>query len=209
VRFDGEYQNDYAGWVVGLGDINADGYSDVSIVTMSTLALTSRAYVVLGEPDPPERLNLGQLGERGFTIRGVEGNWFSAGYGAMAAGDMDGDGLLDLAIGESTPKGKRVIVIFGVPPSSVLFIRGDTNDDKTVDLSDAVFVLTHLFLGGLAPPCDDAADADDNGTIEITDAIYLLGHLFLGRIKPPAPFPERGEDPTADALGCGGVLRGG
>ena len=33
-----------------------------------------------------------------------------------------------------------------------LFIRGDTNGDGTVDLSDAQATLNYLFLGGLPPP---------------------------------------------------------
>ena len=54
------------------------------------------------------------------------------------------------------------------------FLRGDASGDGEVVISDAIFALGYLFLGGDAPPCDDAADANDDGTLEITDAIYIL-----------------------------------
>ncbi len=59
-----------------------------------------------------------------------------------------------------------------------------------------------MFLGGPEPGCKDAADADDNGEVEVTDPIDVRQHLFVGGPEPPAPYPEREEDPTADALSC-------
>lgn len=41
--------------------------------------------------------------------------------------------------------------------SPAAFLRGDANASGKVDLSDAVFTLNWLFLGGLAPSCPDAA----------------------------------------------------
>jgi hypothetical protein len=82
------------------------------------------------------------------------------------------------------------------------FLRGDMSGDGAVDLTDAINVLDHLFLGGATPTCEDAADADDNGSLEITDAVKVLGYLFLGSAEPPAPGPRVcGVDPTADGFG--------
>ena len=83
------------------------------------------------------------------------------------------------------------------------FRRGDGNGDGEMDLSDAVFVLMHLFLGGTEPPCIDSADADDGGNLDITDAVYSLSFLFLGGPAPPGPFLDCGVDPTSDGLDCG------
>ncbi|MCZ6795136.1 MAG: hypothetical protein O7J95_16150 [Planctomycetota bacterium] len=88
-------------------------------------------------------------------------------------------------------------------PPTVAFRRGDTGGDGVLDLSDAVFILNFLFLGGPLPACEDAADTDDDGSWNITDAVFLLGFLFLGSSPPPPRFPEPGLDPTADRLGCG------
>ena len=83
-----------------------------------------------------------------------------------------------------------------------LFQRGDVNSDSTYDITDAVFLLNHLFLGGLTPSCRDAADANDDGGLDISDAVVILGYLFLGEGAPPAPFDDCSADPTTDALDC-------
>ncbi|MEM7236077.1 MAG: FG-GAP-like repeat-containing protein [Planctomycetota bacterium] len=85
------------------------------------------------------------------------------------------------------------------------FQRGDANADGRVDISDSIFVLSYLFLGGEAPPCLSAADADDSGALDLTDGAFINLFLFLGGMTPPAPGPFRcGEDPTRD-LGCHGL----
>jgi CD109 antigen len=85
------------------------------------------------------------------------------------------------------------------------FVRGDSNDDAIVNLSDAVAALGFLFLGnwqGARPFCEDAADSNDDGRLNITDSILTLQYLFLGGPAPRAPYPDAGEDPTADELRC-------
>jgi len=44
---------------------------------------------------------------------------------------------------------------------STSFLRADANADFQVNLSDAVFILKYLFLSGMAPTCEKAADAND------------------------------------------------
>jgi hypothetical protein len=82
-----------------------------------------------------------------------------------------------------------------------LFLRGDTNRDATLDISDAVATLGWLFLGGQAP-CADAADANDDGRVDISDASYTLSYLFLGGATVPLPYPDPGRDETADEIDC-------
>jgi hypothetical protein len=76
-----------------------------------------------------------------------------------------------------------------------LFLRGDSDSSGSADISDAVSILTYLFLGGRTPDCLRAADIDGSEAIEITDPVYLLGYLFLGSSPPPQPFPDCGRDP--------------
>lgn len=89
-----------------------------------------------------------------------------------------------------------------VSDGTVLFVRGDANADGGVDISDAVFLLLHLFSGRDAPPCKKSADIDDNGLLQITDAIRLLEHLFQGGLPPESPFLACGVDSASDALSC-------
>ena len=85
-----------------------------------------------------------------------------------------------------------------------VFLRGDSNRDGEVDLSDALTLLGFLFRGGSAPiDCLDAADTDDSGELDVSDAIRLLNRLFTGGAHIPPPGNRiPGIDPTPDTLGC-------
>jgi hypothetical protein len=89
-----------------------------------------------------------------------------------------------------------------VVPDISIFVRGDTNGDLALNITDAHRVLNFLFLDGMAPACLESADADDDGRINLTDAVYLLNHLFLGGPALPPPNGAPGSDPTPDSLGC-------
>ncbi|MEM7234755.1 MAG: dockerin type I repeat-containing protein, partial [Planctomycetota bacterium] len=90
----------------------------------------------------------------------------------------------------------------GAVRAGASFVRGDSNLDGAADLSDAVFTLSHLFLGGVTPTCSDAADTDGSETIDISDPIYLLRSLFAGGAFPPAPYPDCGQGPVSSGIGC-------
>ena len=89
-----------------------------------------------------------------------------------------------------------------VVPDISLFIRGDANGDRKVDISDPQRTLSFLFLGGLQPYCLDAADANDDGRLDVSDPIATLGSLFLGTGPLPPPNDTPAEDPTPDSFGC-------
>jgi len=89
------------------------------------------------------------------------------------------------------------LVVAGPPACATQ--NGDSNGDEALDLSDAIYLLSHLFQGGSAPvlfcaPAGSkeegcaAQNGDSNGddALDLSDAIYLLGHLFQGG---PAPVP--------------------
>ena len=81
------------------------------------------------------------------------------------------------------------------------FVRGDFNQDGTLNLTDAVGVLGFLFRGGAAPACLDSGDADDDGRLQLTDAVLILSRLFRGGVVLPPPSEACGLDPTPDPLG--------
>ncbi|NRA75451.1 MAG: hypothetical protein HRU16_05865, partial [Planctomycetes bacterium] len=86
--------------------------------------------------------------------------------------------------------------------SSAAFIRGDANQDLTIDISDPIIVLDYLFGSTLVLPCEDAADSNDDGYLDIADAIKVLQYLFGSGSAPAAPFPDPNFDTTPDNLGC-------
>ena len=84
-----------------------------------------------------------------------------------------------------------------------LFIRGDSNNDGVLNITDPVVTLNALFINTEIKICKDAADADDKDGLNITDAIYMLSFLFLGGPQPMSPYPDKGLDPTPELdLGC-------
>ena len=83
-----------------------------------------------------------------------------------------------------------------------LFLRGDSNADGTVDISDSVFTLNYLFVGGPPSSCQDAADTNDDGKVDLSDPVYSLSFLFLGGPAPGQPFDKCGADLSADELTC-------
>ena len=95
------------------------------------------------------------------------------------------------------------------PPTRPLFHRGDVDGDGELLITDAVVLLSHLFLGGSAPSCREASDANNDGSVELTDAVALLNFLFLSGPPPAPPGPPSnpcGEDPDPKGgsfdLGC-------
>ena len=85
-------------------------------------------------------------------------------------------------------------------PLPRLFIRGDVDSNRVVDITDAITLLNFQFLGGTPPRCIDSGDILDQGSLTITSAITLLNFLFLGGPPPSVPFPSLGLDPTPDDL---------
>ena len=67
-------------------------------------------------------------------------------------------------------------------------IRGDADGSLLVDMTDALMVLQHLFLGDEKPVSVVHGNANGDFAVDMTDSIYLLSFLFLGGDQPPAPF---------------------
>lgn len=81
------------------------------------------------------------------------------------------------------------------------FVRGDANQDASINITDPIFTLNFLFASGAPPPCDDAADVDDDGRVSFGDPVRLLNGLFSSQ-SIPEPTQVCGSDPTDDALDC-------
>jgi hypothetical protein len=74
-------------------------------------------------------------------------------------------------------------------------LPGDCNQDGGLDISDAVCLLGHLFLGDPAEvPCDGGTasdpgnkallDANGDDNADLSDAVTVLEFLFLGKAPP-------------------------
>ena len=110
--------------------------------------------------------------------------------------DNDGDGKIDCEDPDCAQAPNCQV--------GTLFRRGDANADGGINITDGIFILNYLFLGGPEPPCMEAADPNDDGSNNITDGVYILNFLFLGGPPPTAPGHETcGPDPEGSPdLGC-------
>ena len=76
------------------------------------------------------------------------------------------------------------------------------NDDASIDISDSLAILAHLFTGEARLGCEVAGDVNTDGAIDPSDPIALLDHLFLGGPAPGAPYPDCGPEAVAGPLDC-------
>jgi hypothetical protein len=75
--------------------------------------------------------------------------------------------------------------------------NGDVNGDLAIDISDAVYLMNFLYLGGPEPaplacqPFEQVmnGDIDGSGSFEVTDPIRLLNYLFQGGVAPEVACP--------------------
>ena len=74
------------------------------------------------------------------------------------------------------------------------WVRGDSNGDAALDISDPILMLGRLFLGGMTrETCSSALDVNADEAFDISDPIILLRFLFQGDVilSPPlATSPE-------------------
>lgn len=69
------------------------------------------------------------------------------------------------------------------------YICGDVDGNEIVTVSDAVFLIQHLFASGPAPDPIEAGDVDCSGLVTVSDAVYLINFLFAGGAAPCAACP--------------------
>lgn len=75
--------------------------------------------------------------------------------------------------------------------TSVVFLQpGDADNSGAIDISDAVYLISYIFTGGVAPiPEMYTGDADCSGAVDISDAVFLITFIFGGGDAPPCkPF---------------------
>lgn len=66
-------------------------------------------------------------------------------------------------------------------------VCGDVNADRTTSVSDAIFLINHLFKGGPAPNPMASGDVNNDGKVNVGDVVYLISYLFKGGPEPTCP----------------------
>ena len=150
------------------------------------------------DPDPGDNVSLVEFFQGTAKVGESSGPSFDFTWDGVAAGDYSLTARATDSRGLSAAS--PPISIHVLP--AVQFIRGDSNLDRAVDISDPISILDFLFLGGKPLACLEAADANHSGQVDVSDAIFLFDTLFSGGRPPPPPFPEPGPAPPGDSLGC-------
>ncbi len=156
-RLTGEDEADLAGvTVAGPGDLDGDGYDDLCVGASAedTGGTDAGAVYLVSGP-----VTTAGLAESTARLWG-EGSNAYAGYGLSGAGDLNGDGLADLAIGASRHDGEG--------ESLVYVLSGPVSGEDSLRSADAALLGHGVDSAGNALTA--AGDVDGDG----------LGDLLIG-----------------------------
>ncbi len=67
------------------------------------------------------------------------------------------------------------------------YVNGDVDHSGSVDISDAVYLISFIFSGGPAPaPWSAALHINGDAIVDISDVVYLIAYIFGGGPPPGA-----------------------
>ncbi|MGZ4271390.1 MAG: hypothetical protein ACXVSX_19540 [Solirubrobacteraceae bacterium] len=165
--------------VAPAGDVNGDGLADVLVSgrTAANPSLPSAVYVVFGKRDT-RPVDLPALGAGGFVIRG-DGDFVDV-LAGHPAGDVNGDGLADVAVPlaiDSDEDAGTVAIVFGKRDTATIDLSAGRFDPPTWGIR-AVGAFSGLMLGstdGTGAGVAAAGDVNGDG----------LGDVLLGASGAP------------------------
>lgn len=171
--------------VRGTGDVNGDGLLDVVVGADRVASDVGAAYVVFGKVDT-YAVDVGDLDSGGFAIEG-EADRLGAGFSVAVVGDVNGDGLADLAIGtfEASQSGGRAYVVFGKADTSTVQLSDvasgtggfaiENSADAVTDFGAAVAGAGDVNGDGLADIIVGAPDTNPGGLAAAGMAYVVFG----------------------------------
>lgn len=72
-------------------------------------------------------------------------------------------------------------------PTIQFYLCGDANADLTINVGDAVYLISYVFKGGPPPWPVEGGDANCDGGTNVGDAVYVIGYVFKGGPEPCCP----------------------
>jgi hypothetical protein len=181
----GALAGDLAGYSLSsAGDVNGDGLADLIVGASQGGVSTGKVYVVFGTTSNAT-INLSALGAGGFVIDGPAGGLL--GLDVANAGDINGDGLADLLVGD---------------------VRSNTNKGTTYVVygktSTAAINVTSLTAGSTNGFVISGQNASDGNSGSVSSAGDVNGDGFADLIVGAA-----GVDGTASGAGASYIIYGG
>ena len=127
--------------------------------------------------------------------------------GSMAGNEDGATASLTWDDGLGSPAVANVVVVGGAsltaaqsngsitlnPVVTIDWLRGDANGDSQVNVADAIWIISELFVSGPASSCAIARDANADSKYDIADPTYIIQYRFISGPMPSAPFPDCGQ----------------
>ena len=154
--------------VLGLGDVDGDGYDDVAVSSPSLSSKTGQVEIYAGS-------SAGISGTPVTTITGATSSMFG---GSLAKGDFNADGLMDLAVGaHSTSSGKGAVYIFHGQAGG--FRSGKATSVASTTLPG---LATGSYFGWIVSTLDANADGYDDLAVSAygENAVYVYDGSATG-----------------------------
>ena len=85
--------------------------------------------------------------------------------------------------------------------ATATFRRGDSNCDGSLNVTDAIVILGHLFTNSDDLCCEMSADTNGDNTLNLTDTVYFLSYLFRSGGQIASPGTDCGTVPMGN-LSC-------
>ena len=184
----GQSDYDEAGYrVAAAGDVNGDGLDDLLISAPDSdvpLVNAGQTYLVLGRTQGWQ-LDL-SLGTADGSFVGEESNDYAS-YAACGAGDLDGDGYDDIAIGaygngESATDAGKVYLVFGDPVGWPL--QTPLADAAATFLGEELDDRAGYSLAAVGDVDGDGYDDLAVGAYKSNDGVYHGGEVYLVQGMP-------------------------
>jgi hypothetical protein len=77
------------------------------------------------------------------------------------------------------------------------YICGDANGDGIVNVSDAVYIINYVFVGGPVPDPYASGDANCDDVVNVSDAVWIINYVFVGGNIPCDTVPTT---PNGDGI---------
>jgi hypothetical protein len=188
-RLSGKASLDQFGESLAVGDFNGDGVADLAVGASFSLSSKGTVYLFFGRVGSFSSVDLASQ-QAPLTVTGAQAE--DRAGGAIALGDLDGDGLDELIIGarRASPSGRA-------SAGQVHIIRGSRTFSGTVDLATSPGIVIkgptagEEFGSSLA-----TGDVDGDGKDDL-----LIGAQFAspsGRSKAGAAYLVKGRSPLVN-----------
>lgn len=71
------------------------------------------------------------------------------------------------------------------------YVCGDLDGDSLVNITDVVFIIDRIFLGGPPPSEEKIGDVNCDDRLDLSDVVYLIQFIFNGGPEPCADCPVK------------------